>query len=136
ASLVWNEPVCRIRCVPFLHKEKLRKVRSLENVPPRELIVFLDASCALIAPLETLKQQPVADHMLIQKIERKQRVAQVVEHAHEDHQIESLRQPPDLVDRHLGKLDIHAGPVGREFRLAQVAGIAVDSDYPSGVAAL
>ena len=39
--------------------------------------------------------------MLVDEIERQQRVAQVVEHAHEEHDVEALAERADVVDGQL-----------------------------------
>jgi hypothetical protein len=59
--------------------------------------------------------------VLVDEIEREQRVPQVVEDAHEQHEVEALLQAADLVDRHLLELDVDAQQLGREAGLRQVA---------------
>jgi hypothetical protein len=44
--------------------------------------------------LHRLEDQHVAGDMLVDEVEREQRVAQVVEHAHEDHDVERSPSAP------------------------------------------
>jgi hypothetical protein len=44
--------------------------------------------------------------VLVDQVERQQRVAQVVEHAHEEHEVEALAERADVVDRELAELDV------------------------------
>jgi hypothetical protein len=45
--------------------------------------------------------------MLVDQIERQQRVTQVAEHPHEQHQIKGLAQSGDILHRELLQLDVH-----------------------------
>ena len=74
-----------------------------------------------------LEHQHVADHVLVQDVEREQRMAQVIEHAHEQHQVEALAEGRQLVDRHLPELDVGVQHLRREPGLGEVARIGVDA---------
>ena len=87
--------------------------------------------------LHRLEQQQVAGDMLADQVEREQRVAQVVEHAHEDHEVEPLAERADVIDRELGELDVvEAERLGREPRLREIAVVAVDAEHPRRAAPL
>src|SRR3546814_4187112 len=68
--------------------------------------------------------------MLANKIKREQRVTQMVENAHEQHQVEAFAQSRNIVDGHLPKLDIGVVDLRHQLRLRQIAGIAVDGHDP------
>ena len=74
--------------------------------------------------------------MLADQVEREQRVAQVVEHAHEEHEVEPLAQRADVVDRELAELDLEPSHLGGEARLGEVALVAVDAEHARGAAPL
>src|SRR3546814_18840535 len=63
-------------------------------------------------------------------------MAQVIEHAHEQDQIEALREMSDLIDRHLPELYVVSQNLGGERRLGEVAGVGVDTDATGRAAAL
>ena len=99
------------------------------------------SATALPPLLHRLEQQHVVRDVLADQVEREQRVAQVVEHAHEDHEVEALAQRRDVVDRQVAELDAPslAGPaqrLGRQPRLRQIALVAVDAEHPRRAAPL
>ena len=55
--------------------------------------------------------------MLVDQVERQQRMAQMIEHAHEQHEVEALAQRGDVVDRQLAELDVEPDHLGGEPRL-------------------
>lgn len=135
-SAVRDEPVARVRGVAFFDEEQLGIIRSIEDGPFGKIVVFLQIRHTCIAALEALEQEPVPNHMLEQEIERQKRVAQVIEHAHENDEIELLLQPPHLIDRHLMELDVEARVFGCEACLAQIMRIGIDADDPACIAPL
>ena len=74
--------------------------------------------------------------MLVDQVERQQRVAQVVEHAHEEHEVEALAQRADVVDGQLAELDVEPGDLGGEAGLGQVVVVEVDAEHALGAAPL
>jgi hypothetical protein len=66
--------------------------------------------------------------VLVDPVEREERVAEVVEDAHEEDDVEALPERRDVVDAHPDELDLGAGDLGREARLRQVAVVGVDAD--------
>src|SRR5437764_13160011 len=75
--------------------------------------------------------------MLADEVEREQRVPQMVEDAHEDHEVEALAQRGDVVDIELGEFDVvEIEHFAREPRLGEIALVAVDTEHPAGAAAL
>lgn len=60
----------------------------------------------------------------------------MIEHAHEQHEIEALPKPCDIIDRHLSEFDIEPGLIGGKLRLAQIMRIGIDANDPPCLAAL
>ena len=70
------------------------------------------------------------------QVQRQQRVAQVVKHPHEDHEVEAFAQRGHVIDAHLAELDpVHVQHLGRQPRLRQIAGVAVDPENARGAPA-
>ncbi len=63
-------------------------------------------------------------------------MAKVVEHTHEEDEVELLADAVDVVDVHLGELDLDADDARREARLLEVGLIGVDAEHARGAAAL
>ena len=67
------------------------------------------------------------------EVEREQRVPQMVEHAHEDDDVEAAAERSDVVDGEAPELDIVlAERLGGEPRLGEVAPVAVDAEHEIG----
>jgi hypothetical protein len=80
-----------------------------------------------------LKDQLPA-HFLDNAVQGVQRIAEVIEDAHEEHVIEFAGNDVGLIDRHLEKLDVQLQRGGGKAGLAQVAVVEIDSDHTGGVA--
>ena len=100
-----------------------------------EIVVRLDAVDRRRAALKRLVHQEVARDMVVDQVERQQRMAQVVEHAHEEDDIEPLPQTRHIVHRQLSEIDFGAFDFRGEPGLRQVARVEVDADHPGGAAA-
>lgn len=74
--------------------------------------------------------------MLVDQIERQQGMAQMVEHPEKKHEVESLAEESDIVDRELPELDLLAADFGGEARLGQIVRVGVDADDARGPATL
>ena len=74
--------------------------------------------------------------MLVDQVERQQRMAQVVEHAHEQHEVELLAERADVVDREVAEFDVEAVDLGGEARLRQIVLVEVDAEHALGAAPL
>src|SRR5947208_15742645 len=74
--------------------------------------------------------------MLADEIERQERVAQMVQDPKKQHEVETLAERADVIDRELREFDIEAGHLGREARLPELALVAIDREHPRGPAAL
>src|SRR5690606_35224568 len=55
-------------------------------------------------------------------------MAQVVEHSHEDHDVEPLAERAHVIDRELAELDVHLGDFRRETCLRQIGIIEVEAE--------
>ena len=60
----------------------------------------------------------------------------MVEHAHEQHDVEPLAQRADVVDRQLPELDLGSADLGGEPRLRQIVVVEVDAEHALGAAPL
>src|SRR5947199_6429173 len=60
----------------------------------------------------------------------------MIEHAHEDHEVERLSEPSDVVDREIAKLDIELIDLGGKPRLRQIFFATVESENAVGPSAL
>jgi hypothetical protein len=75
--------------------------------------------------------------MLADQIEREERMAQMVEHAHEDHEVELLADRGHIIDRQVGELDaLEPEHLARQPRLGKVALVAVDAEHARRAAPL
>src|SRR5947209_7816176 len=75
--------------------------------------------------------------MLADKIEGEQRVPQMVEHAHEDDDVETLSEGSDFIYVELRELDLlESQRFARQPGLREVALIAVDAEDAIGTTAL
>ncbi len=73
--------------------------------------------------------------MFVQQVEREQRMAEVVEHSHEQHDVEAFTERRHVVHREASEFDLDAGHLGGEARLIQVALVPVDADDAVGATA-
>ena len=69
--------------------------------------------------------------MLVDQVEREKRMPQVIEHAHEEHDVEALAETRDIVDRQLPELDVQRLDLGGEARLRQIVVVGIDADAPA-----
>lgn len=136
AGAVWDPPIGAIVTVGAFNEVQLRKAGLVENRPFSESVVFPQPLDVAAAPLHGLEQQQVAHGVLPEEIERKQRVTQVVQHAHQQDDIEPLSEFGDVIDGQLSKLDVHRADLGREAGLREIAVTGVESDNLSRPAPL
>ena len=71
----------------------------------------------------------VFGHVLMNQVKRQQRMPQVIQHAHENHQIKTLRKGGDVPDGHAAEVDVEAGDFGGEAGLREVVLVGIDADY-------
>src|SRR5436305_1913631 len=90
ARAVRNPPVGRILGVLFLDEIHQRIAVALEHRVIPERIVVGDAGHVVAAALHALENHHVANDGLVQDVEREQRMAEVIEHAHENDDVELL----------------------------------------------
>jgi hypothetical protein len=108
----------------------------IEDLALLERIVVRGVEDAVRAAQHALEHQRVVHGVRVEEVEREERVAQVVEHAHEQHEVEALAEGGDVVHRELPELDVEAGDLAGEARLREVALVRVDPHDPGGAAAL
>ncbi|EGE59441.1 hypothetical protein RHECNPAF_2190035 [Rhizobium etli CNPAF512] len=133
--LVRDEPVGRIGRIALFDEEQRRVVPPVENVPFRKFIVILKRGNPLLAPLQTLEQHEIANHVFVEQIKCQQRMAQVVKDTHEEHEIEGFAELCNLINRHLPELDVEGKMIGGETGLFEIAWITIDAENPARVAA-
>ena len=63
-------------------------------------------------------------------------MSQVIEHAHEQHQVKPLAERRHLINRKLPQLDVHAADFRGKTGLGQIFRIKINPDYPRCPAAL
>ena len=110
--------------------------RPVEVVALEEVVVGGHRLDLVRAALHRLEEQEVPGDVLVDEVEREQRVAQVVEHPEEEHEVEALVEGGDVVDRELAELDVHAAHLGGEARLGEIAVVEIHGDHPVGAAPL
>ncbi len=79
--------------------------------------------------LHRLINEQVGSDVLVDQVEREQGMAQVVEHAEEEDDIELLAESSNVVDGELAILDVEIQHLGREPCLGEVIGVGVDADH-------
>src|SRR5690625_7579830 len=100
----------------MLDEMELRPARMMELVLLLELVILMRRRDFIRAPLERLEDQQIARDMLVDQIERQQRVAKVVKHTHEQHDIEAFIQGCHIIDRELPERDLTARHLAGEGR--------------------
>src|SRR3954447_6481445 len=105
AGAVRCPPVGGVIGIFVLDEMHLGIARTVEMVCGPKIIVLRDGVHPSVTSQHRLKQQLIADDVLTDQIEREQRMAEVIKHAHEDHEIELLAQFADVVSRQLAKFD-------------------------------
>src|SRR4051812_33970522 len=136
AGLVRDPPVGGIAGVTAFDEVQLGIAGVVEDLRLGERVVVFESRPCRASPQHALEDQHVARHVFVDEIERQQRMPEVIEDAHEEHDVETLLQAPDLEHRQLSKVDVDLADLGGEPRLCQVALVAVDSHHARGAAAL
>ena len=101
-----------------------------------EHVVLVDGSGIGTAAQHRLEHEHVADDVLVEDVEREQGMTEVVEHTHEEHQVESLAKLREFVYGHPPELDVGGLDLRREPRLRQVALVRVEAKNARGAAPL
>src|SRR3954451_9930581 len=74
--------------------------------------------------------------MLIDQVERQQRVAQMVEHAHEDDEVKAFVEHPNVINRQIPEFDVKAIHFCGEASLSEIFVASVQPEHPLGAATL
>ena len=74
--------------------------------------------------------------MLMDQVEGQERMAQMIENAQKQDDVEPLADAAHVVNRELTELDLDPGDLGGEGGLGQIVGIGIDGHDPLGAAAL
>src|SRR5437870_323449 len=106
----------------------LRKIRAIENLRLPEVVIRFDRSDLGAAALHGLKHEQVLRDVFSNLVESEERMAEVVEHTHENHDIEFLAELRDVVDGKLTKFDVHSDDFCGETSLSQISRIVVDAE--------
>ena len=70
------------------------------------------------------------------QVEGQERMAQMIENAQEQDEVEPLAEAAHVENRELTELDLDPGDLGGEGGLGQIVGIGIDGHDPLGAAAL
>src|SRR5260370_8224550 len=133
--MVGNPTVGGIARVLFLDEVHGGETRGVKNLRGSEGIVVVELGTRERGANHRLEHQSPTN-FLDDFVERKERVAQVIEHTHEQHVIELAGNLIYVIYRTLGKLNLHAQDLSGEPGLAQVTVIHIHSENPSGSAFL
>ena len=136
ARAVGNPPVGRVVRVLVLDEVHHRVAWRVELLLLPELIVPRDLPRLGGAAQHRLEYEHVADDVLVENVQREERVAEVIEDAHEEHEIEPLAEGGQLVHRHLAEFDARPGDFGRKAGLREIPVVGVDAEDPGGAAPL
>src|SRR3954454_8932655 len=127
ARAVRNPPVRRILRVFFLDEIHQRIAVALKHRVVPERIVVRDAGHVVAAALHALENHHVTHDRVMEDVEGEQRMAEVVEHTHEDDHIELLAEFADVVHIHFAELNVAVADNARgETALLEVNLVAVD----------
>src|SRR5689334_2501498 len=96
---VRDPPVRLILRIAFLDEMQAREEALLEDRRLRDRVVLGDRSDLAAAAQHRLEDEEVPRGMLADEIEREQRIAQMVEDAHEENDVEALAEGSHVVDR-------------------------------------
>src|SRR5215213_11950322 len=107
-STIRNPPIRRIVCKSLFDKIHAGKPLVLEHVvfPEREIRRKFHA--LLRATQHRLHVELIADDVFMEQIESEQRVSQVVQDTHEQHEIEPLAKLTNAIDGKIAKLNLRA----------------------------
>ena len=120
----------------MLDEMQLRESIAIERIGSPEVVILLELTCPIAATLHRLKQHQVPCDVFMDQIKRQQRVPQMIENAHEDHEIKGLVQRCHVVNRHVSEFDVKVVYFGGEPRLREIFVAAVQPEHPVGAAAL
>jgi hypothetical protein len=136
AGRVRGPPVGRIIRIAMLDEVHLRVARIVEMLRLPEGVVLLDGKHVLRPALHRLEHEHVPGHVLVDEIERQERMPQVVENAHEKHHVEALAERSQVVDGELAELDVMARGLSREAGLGEIRIVEIDAQNPARPALL
>jgi len=121
AGDVRRPPVGGIIRITVLDEMQLGIIVPEEDVPLAEGIVLRKRRRRVAAPRERMEDQQIARRIRAHEIEREHGIAQVVQHAHEQHHVERLAERAEVIHGHALVLDVGAAQLRREARLRQIA---------------
>src|SRR5689334_3799019 len=98
AGPIRDPPVGAVARISMLDEMHPGVTGRVEDAALREGIVFLEVSKNVAASLHALNHEQVTHGVLVQKVEGEEGVAQVVENAHEENEIERLSQVAHVID--------------------------------------
>src|SRR5207237_5300300 len=97
-----------------------------------EIVIAFDAGYLGAAALHRLKNKQVARDMLVDEIESKKGMSQMVEHPHEQDDIEALLEHADVINGETAEIDVEILESGGETRLAKILVFGIDRDDAIG----
>src|SRR5437764_8536631 len=120
AGQVGNPPIGGVFGITVLDEIHSWKTGPLENRCLVKGIVVLEWLAFSTASHQRLEYEQILDHVLMQQIEREQRMSQVIQHPHEENDVKLLLELRYIIDGHLPEFDIAVLDLGGKARLGQV----------------
>jgi hypothetical protein len=115
--------------IAMFDKMHLRICRAVEWSVGIEFVVAIYADNVSATALHALKQQEILCDVLVNQIEGKQRVPQVVKHTHKYDEIEFSSQARYVPHGHAAKFHIDILYLGRKSCLLEIVLIRIDPDH-------
>src|SRR5262245_40724763 len=113
AGTVRNPPMVGVARIDSLDEMQLGAAGAPARIRLPERVLNQHRLHFGTAALHRMEDQEIAAEVFVDQIERETRIAQMVEHAEKQHDIEALRNSASLIDRQTAKLDVKLADFGR-----------------------
>src|SRR4051794_28157056 len=121
-------PIGRIVGIAVLDEMQPGIVWPVEWLDVPEIVILGDWARRRTASLHRLEDEHVSCDVLVDEVEGKQRMTQVIENAEKEDDVESLPERSDIVDGELAELDVELLHPGGKARLIEIGLVAVDAE--------
>src|SRR5919198_2179434 len=115
-----------IASIRLFEKVQAGKTGLVENIGFPKRVIGCHRYHLVAATLHRLEHQQVPSHVLMNQVEGQQGMTQVVQDAHEQHEIEGFTELGHVVYRELMQFELHPADLGRKARLRQIQGLAIN----------
>jgi hypothetical protein len=116
-------------CIAMLDKVQLRICRAVEWGIRVEIVIAIHADNVSAAPLHTLEEQKIRCNVLVNQVEREERVPQMIEDTHKDDEIEPFSKARHVPHCHPTKFDINLFYLRRKSCLSEIVLIGVNTQH-------